>query len=299
MNYTLNQLRVFHKIVETKSITKAAEELFMTQPAVSVQLRNFQDQFDVQLTELKGRRIQITDFGLEIAQITEKALEQLLELHYKTKEYKGVVTGKLKIASASTGKYVIPFFLTEFLNLYPGIDLVLDVTNKMQVISELKNKEIDFAVVSALPDTIEIEEEVLIENKLYLVSKSQEISKTKPLIFREQGSATRKEMENYFIGKSGRELRRIELTSNEAVKQALIAGIGSSIIPLIGIKNQLEDDSLQIIHSDGLPIITKWRIIWLKNKKLSPVAEAYLNFIREHKELILQQHFEWYLQTNF
>lgn len=299
MNYTLNQLRVFHKIVETRSITKAAEELFMTQPAVSVQLRNFQDQFDVELTELKGRRIHITDFGFEIAQITEKVLEQLLELKYKTKEYKGIVTGKLKIASASTGKYVIPFFLTEFLDHHSGIDLLLDVTNKSQVITALKNKEIDFAVVSALPDNIEIEEEVLIENKLYLVSKSLEVSNTKPLIFREQGSATRKEMENYFRSKSSRELKRIELTSNEAVKQAVIAGIGSSIIPLIGIKNQLEDSSLKIIYSKGLPIITKWRIIWLKNKKLSPVAEAYLKFIRENKGQILEKHFDWYLKINF
>lgn len=295
MNYTLNQLRVFHKIVETKSITRAAEQLYMTQPAVSIQLKNFQDQFDIPLTELKGRRIQITDFGMEIALITEKALEQLLSIQYKTKEYKGVVTGKLKISSASTGKYVIPFFLSQFFENHPGIDLVLDVTNKTQVVSALKNKEIDFAVVSVLPKEMDIEEEVLIENKLYLLSKSSEMIKSKPLIFREKGSATREEMENYFRSKSRREIGRLELTSNEAVKQAVIAGIGNSILPLIGIKNELLDGSLQIISRKDLPIITKWRIVWLKNKKLSPVAEAYLNFIRQEKHQILKQHFEWYL----
>ncbi|MCV9386623.1 LysR family transcriptional regulator [Reichenbachiella ulvae] len=295
MNYTLNQLRVFRKVVETKSITKAAEELFMTQPAVSIQLKNFQDQFDIPLTELKGRKIQVTDFGMEIASITEKALDQLVNLQYKTKEYQGVVTGKLKMSAASTGKYVIPFFLSQFLDNYPGIDLMLDVTNKSQVVEALKNKEIDFAVVSVLPEEIEVEEEKLIENKLYLINHEPEINRSKPQIFREKGSATRAEMEKYFKNKSNRERGRLELTSNEAVKQAVVAGIGSSILPLIGIKNELINGDLHIVERKGLPITTTWRIIWLKEKQLSPAAEAYLHFIREHKEEILHQSFEWYL----
>ena len=262
MNYTLNQLRVFHKVVETKSITKASEELFMTQPAVSIQLKNFQEQFDIPLTELKGRKIQITDFGMEIATITEKALEQLLNLQYKTKEYKGIVTGKLKISSASTGKYVIPYFLSQFLEARPGIDLALDVTNKTKVIEALKNKEIEFAVVSVLPENLEVEEEILVENKLYLISKSPQANKAKPLIFREQGSATRKEMEQYFNKKNNRVRERLELTSNEAVKQAVMAGIGNSILPLIGVKNELLNQTLHIIPKKDLPIVTKWRIIW-------------------------------------
>ena len=294
MNYTLNQLKVFQKIVETKSITKAAEELYMTQPGVSIQLKNFQDQFDIPLTELKGRRIQITDFGLEIAAITEKALDQLLNIHYKTKEYKGIITGKLKIAAASTGKYVIPYFLSDFLNNHSGIDLMLDVTNKTKVIESLKNKEVDFAIVSVLPNEIEVEVEELIENKLYLVGKSEEFIKKKPLIFREKGSATRREMEQYFKNKGSRERGRIELTSNEAVKQAVIAGIGSSILPLIGLRNQLIDGSLYISKRKDLPIITKWSLIWLKGKQLSPVADAYLNFLKENKQKVIEQYFEWY-----
>ncbi len=298
MNYTLNQLRVFLKIVETRSITRAAEELFMTQPAVSIQLKNFQEQFDIPLTELKGRNIQITDFGIEIALITEKALDQLQNLQYKTKDYKGFITGKLKISSASTGKYLIPFFLSSFLESHTGIDLVLDVTNKTKVLKSLRNKEIEFAVVSVLPEGIDVEEEILIANKLYLVSKSSETSKTKPLIFREKGSATRMEMENYFSKKRNKEKGRLELTSNEAVKQAVIAGIGSSILPLIGIKNELLNKSLQIIPKKDLPIITQWRLIWLKNKKLTPVADEFLRFIKEQKQQILKDEFSWYVNTN-
>lgn len=296
MNYTLKQLRVFHKIVETKSITKASEELFMTQPAVSIQLKNFQDQFRIPLTELTGRRIQITDFGLEIAKITEKALEELMKLQYKTKEYEGVVTGKLKIASASTGKYVIPYFLSNFLEQYSGVDLMLDVTNKTTVIESLKNKEVELAVVSVIPEGFEVEEEILIENKLFLISKSKAEIKNKPLIFREQGSATRLEMEKYFKNKSNRERERLELTSNEAVKQAVIAGIGSSILPLIGLKDELINKSVEIIHKKDLPIITKWRIIWLKEKQLTPVAQEYIKFLKNIKEQILKENFNWYLK---
>ncbi len=296
MNYTLNQLRIFHKVVKTRSITKAANELFMTQPAVSVQLKKFQDQFDIPLTEMKGRGIQITDFGMEIAQITEKALDQLLSLQYKTKEYKGIVAGKLRISSASTGKYVIPYFLAGFLEQHPGIDLTLDVKNKTQVVRALENKEIDFAVVSVLPDNVAVEEEILIDNKLYLVSKSAAMVETKPLIYREKGSATRLEMETYFKNKPSREMGRLELTSNEAVKQAIIAGMGSSILPLIGMKNELLDGELRIITTSDLPIITKWRIIWLKDKQLPPSAVAYLDFIRKTKEDILHNNFEWYLK---
>lgn len=299
MNYTINQLKVFLKVVETKSITKASEELFMTQPAVSIQLKNFQDQFKIPLTELVGRNIHITDFGMEIAEISEKIFDQLNNLKFKTKDYEGLITGKLKIASASTGKYVIPFFLTDFLKEHTGIDLQLDVTNKSKVIKSLKNGEIDFAIVSVLPDEIEVEEEVLLENKLYLISNTKQKKLDRPLIYRESGSATRKVMENYFKDFSNGASKKIELTSNEAVKQAVIAGIGDSILPIIGIKNELLDGTLSIVKKKGLPIKTKWRIIWLKNKVLSPVASAYLSYLKENKEVIKGAHFNWYENNKF
>lgn len=299
MNYTINQLKVFLKVVETKSITKASEELFMTQPAVSIQLKNFQDQFKIPLTELVGRNIHITDFGMEIAEISEKIFDQLNNLKFKTKDYEGLITGKLKIASASTGKYVIPFFLTDFLKEHTGIDLQLDVTNKSKVIKSLKNGEIDFAIVSVLPDEIEIEEEMLLENKLYLISNTKQKKLDRPLIYRESGSATRKVMENYFKDFSNGASKKIELTSNEAVKQAVIAGIGDSILPIIGIKNELLDGTLSIVKKKGLPIKTKWRIIWLKNKVLSPVASAYLSYLKENKEVIKGAHFNWYENNKF
>jgi DNA-binding transcriptional LysR family regulator len=294
MNYTINQLIIFLKVVETRSITKASEELFMTQPAVSIQLKNFQNQFKVPLTELSGRNIQITDFGHEIAEIASTVIEELETLKFRTKEYEGKVTGRLKISAASTAKYVIPYFLSDFLEKYSGIDLLLDVTNKTKVLEHLKDNTIDFAIVSVLPHEVAVNEELLLENQLFLVGTNENAALKKPLIYREEGSATRMEMERYFKDQMTKKRKQIELTSNEAVKQAVLAGLGHSILPLIGIKNELLNGSLKIINKKGLPLKTDWRIIWLKNKKLSPVAKAYLEFIKRDKERILKSHFSWY-----
>lgn len=296
MNYTIHQLRIFLKVTQTKSITKASEELFMTQPAVSIQLKNLQDQFDIPLTEVIGRQLYITDFGKEIAIIAERVVQELDNINYKTQAFEGMLTGKLRISSASTGKYVIPFFLSGFIEKHKGIDLLLDVTNKSRVIESLKNNEIDFALVSVLPENIDVNEELLIENKLYLVGHKPERDEKQPLIYREEGSATRMAMEKYFHEHRGKERKRLELTSNEAVKQAVIAGLGFSIMPLIGIKNELINKQLHILKAPELPIKTDWRIIWLKGKKLSPVSIAYLDFLKAEKQNILQSQFGWYLK---
>ena len=296
MNYTIHQLQIFLKVVQTQSITKASEELFMTQPAVSIQLRNLQEQFDIPLTEVVGRQLYITDFGKEIALIAERVIQELDTINYKTQAFQGIMTGKLSISSASTGKYVIPFFLSGFLKANPGIDLLLDVTNKSRVVESLKNNETDFALVSVIPEKLSIEEEILVENKLYLVGDTAVRNEQKPLIYREEGSATRLAMEDYFEAHQKRQRKRIELTSNEAVKQAVIAGLGYSIMPLIGIQNELLNGQMHILPSDGLPIKTEWRLIWLKGKKLAPASHAFLEFVRAQKQEILKEHFDWYLK---
>lgn len=293
MNYTIHQLQIFLKVIQTQSITKASEELFMTQPAVSIQLKKFQDQFSVPLTEVVGRKLMITDFGYEIGKIAERAIEELEQIKFKTKDYQGLLSGRMKISSASTGKYVVPYFLGDFLENHPGIDLVLDVTNKSKVLESLVKNEIDFALVSILPDNLNIEEEILIDNKLYMVGNSPQFKKEQTWIFREQGSATRKVMEDYLQKEGGDQRRRMELTSNEAVKQAVMAGLGYSIIPLIGIHNEIDNQQLFIYDIPGLPITTQWRLIWLKDKNLSPVCKAYLDYLREHKQRILSEKFGW------
>lgn len=295
MHYTIHQLKIFLEIVKARSITKASEELFMTQPAVSIQLKNLQNQFDIPLTEMLGRQIYITEFGQEVATMAKLVIQALENINYKTQAFKGILTGKLKLSSASTGKYVIPYFLSGFLEINNGIDLILDVTNKKKVIDNLKKNEIDFALVSVLPDNLEVEEEILVEDKLYFMSDKPLRNENKPLIYRENGSATRTAMEQYFNSHEGVQRKKMELTSNEAVKQAVIAGIGDSIMPLIGIKNELLNQEIYILALEELPIKTEWRLIWLKGKTLSPVSQAFLNYIRSEKQNIINKHFAWYL----
>ena len=145
MNYTLNQLQIFLKVTQNQSITKAAEELNLTQPAVSIQLKNFQDQFDIALTEVVGRQLYVTDFGKEIAFSAENILNQVYAINYKTMAHRGQLAGRLKISVVSTGNYVIPYFLSDFIKKHEGIELILDVTNRAKVIESLENNEVDFS----------------------------------------------------------------------------------------------------------------------------------------------------------
>lgn len=302
MNYTLHQLQIFLKITQTRSITKAAEELYLTQPAVSIQLKNFQEQFDIPLTEVIGRQLYVTDFGKEIAGAAEKILNEAYAINYKTHAHKGLLAGRLKISSVSTGKYVMPFFLTGFLQQHPGLELVMDVTNKSKVLKSLEQNEVDFALVSLLPEYLEIEDIQLMQNKLYLVGNQLPGKKKKheagiiselPMIYREEGSGTRLMMEKFIETHQISTRKKLELTTNEAVKQAVLAGLGYSIMPIIGIKNELHQSDLQVIPVKGLPMITNWHLVWLKNKKFSPVAEAYLTYVKAQKKSIIDNYFAW------
>jgi DNA-binding transcriptional LysR family regulator len=304
MNYTLNQLQIFLKVVQTQSITKASEELHLTQPAVSIQLKNFQDQFEIPLTEVVGRKIYITDFGLEIAESAENIINQVYAINFKTMAFKGQITGRLKISVVSTGKYVMPYFIADFINQNPGVQLFMDVTNKQKVVESLENNEVDFALVSILPTALNIENLELLQNKLFLVGREpikfkkdlsvKQIFEELPLIFREKGSGTRRTMENYFENNKITVLKKMELTSNEAVKQAILAGLGYSIMPLIGIKNEIQNKQLHIIKIKGLPIKTIWSLIWLKGKKHSPVSKSYLEYLHREKSKIITEKFSWY-----
>ncbi len=304
MNYTLQQLRIFKKISETKSITKASEQLHLTQPAVSIQLKKLQDQFDIPLTEVVGRQLYITDFGYEIAEASERILDEVNAIRYRSKAHKGQLVGKLRISIVSTAKYVMPYFLSGFIRENEGVDLLMDVTNKAGVIKSLENNAVDFALVSVLPVQLSVDKVTLMQNKLYLVGSqfpkavNEKVNKSDfkklPFIFREKGSATRKAMVDFLEANGIRTGKIMELTSNEAVKQAVIAGLGYSIMPIIGLKNELNNGSIQILPVKGLPISTAWNLIWLRSKKFSPTAQAYLDYLIEEKDEVIGEKFNWY-----
>jgi DNA-binding transcriptional LysR family regulator len=304
MNYTLQQLRIFKTVAETKSITKASELLHLTQPAVSIQLKKLQEQFDIPLTEVIGRQLYITEFGYEIAEVSERILNEVQAIRYRSRAYKGQLVGTLRISIVSTAKYVMPYFLSGFMGDHEAVDLQMDVTNKAGVIKSLEQNAVDFALVSVLPEQFDIDKVTLMNNKLYLVGSrsplrhGQNFRKADfeklPFIFREKGSATRKAMVNFLQAQGIRTGKMMQLTSNEAVKQAVVAGLGYSIMPIIGLKNELNNGSLQILPVKGLPISTSWNLIWLNSKKFSPIAEAYLEYVKAEKDAIIREKFQWY-----
>lgn len=299
MNYTLHQLRIYLKVTETLSITKTAEKLNLTQPAISIQLKNFQDQFDYPLIEIINKKIQVTGLGKEIAIAAESIINQIDNINYKSQNYKNKLAGHLKIAIVSTGNYIMPYFLADYLKLNSGVDLTMDVTNYSKVINSLLQYEIDFALISHDSDNTKFEKLDLISNELFLVgsgsitspSNEDKTITNKTFLFREEGSRTRLVMENFILKNKIKIKKKIELTSNEAVKQAVMAGLGLSIMPIIGIRNEIESGLLAIIPMKGLPIQTTWRLIWLKEKQLSPIAESYLNYLAKKKQNIIKNNF--------
>ena len=179
----------------------------------------------------------------------------------------------------------------------------MDVTNKLKVVKDLEGNRVDFALVSVLPEHLELESLPLLENSLYLVGgsgreqhrkgKKELIFTSQPLLYRERGSATRNAMEEFIEGRNLPVAKKIELTSNEALKQAVIAGLGYSIMPMIGIRNAVDIGDITVIPFKGLPIRSQWNLIWLKKKKLSPVAKAYIEFLQTEKAGITAKYFEW------
>jgi DNA-binding transcriptional LysR family regulator len=180
----------------------------------------------------------------------------------------------------------------------------MDVTNKTKVVESLANNAVDFALVSVLPDKLDIEQEILLPNKLVLTaSKNYQFNKNEllnkavfdelPLIYREEGSGTRTVMQQYFQQAHIVPKVRFELTSSEAVKQAVMAGLGFSIQSILSIKNELKLGEIQIIRVEGLPLIENWRLIWLKQKKMSIVAREFLKYIQLNKADIFAENFAW------
>ncbi len=306
MNYTIQQLRIFSEVVRLKSITKAAAELHLTQPAVSIQMRNFQQQFEVPLFEIINKRFYVTDFGIEIVNACNKILEELHEIDSRLAAFQGQLTGKLKISVVTTGKYFAPYFLSDFLQINPAVDLWMDINNTTQVLQSLHNNEVDFALVGLIPDDIKVNKLDLLPNKLFVITsgerKIQKLTQEKsvlknlPFINREFGSGTRFLIDKFIKKHQLLVSKKLELRSNEAVKQALLAGLGYSIMPLIGLKNELLTKQLQIVPVKGFPIQSKWMLIWQKDKKLIPVAKAYLEFIQQNKQQIIDSRFAWMYQ---
>lgn len=297
MKYTLHQLEIFVRLSRTLSVTQTAEELNLSQPAVSIQLKNFQGNFSIPLTEIVHKRLYLTDFGKSVAQKAEEVLRSTEGINQCLAVYQGEITGGLRISTVSTGKYIAPYLLAPYVQAHPSVEVSLNVSNKAQVLLELTNNEVDLALISLKPD-IRLEEYVLMENEFVLVGSKPPTSAevwspdrlgSVPLLFREPGSATRQMMERYIQQHGITVKRSLELTSNEAIKQSVKAGLGYSIMPRVSILSDLELGKMYIQPMRGLPIRSQWSFIWPEGKKLSPQAQAFLDNVHEHAHEHLQR----------
>jgi DNA-binding transcriptional LysR family regulator len=197
----------------------------------------------------------------------------------------------------------MPTLISEFYTKHAGIEWQIDVTNKARVVESLEKNEIDFAVMSILPDSLKVNTLDIMENKLFVVantkagsphrSRNWEQLQTMPLIYREVGSGTRTLMERFAEQYDLPTRKKLELSSYEAVKQAVLAGLGVSMIPLVGIERELEAGSLHIINMKNFPITSQWRLVWLASKRLSPVAESFLEYLSKERHRLVREHFSW------
>jgi DNA-binding transcriptional LysR family regulator len=305
MHYTLHQLKIFTTVAKHGSITRASEQLHMTQPAVSIQLKNLQDQFDIPLTEIIGRKLYVTDFGKELATIANAILASTDEISQQMLARKGLLTGKIRFSIVSTGKYIMPYYLAPFYKKYPNVELQMDVTNRREVLEALQENKTDFALVSILPNHLEVEQEMLMPNALWLVAgrnfvlgpvqETYDVSVLKniPVLYREDGSATRIAMEEYMSKTPVHPAIKLELSSTEAIKQAVIAGLGASVLSIYSLRTELQTGDVRLIPLKGFPLYAHWRLIWLKGKRFSPASQAFLSTIRENKDAVFNGHFAW------
>jgi DNA-binding transcriptional LysR family regulator len=291
MSYTLHQLDVFASVAKNKSITKAAKELFMSQPAVSIQVKKLQEHFDIDLIEVIGKQLYLTDAGVELYNSQKKIKNELKSLEMALDELKGVMKGKLSIVVVSTAKYFMPYILGKFRNELPQVQISLKVTDRNEVTSQLKENTCDLAVYSQLPEGIALEQIEFLSNPLVLAaSPDHQLADKKNIqwkdlekydfLIRETGSGTRLVMERLLNEENIDPEMVMELSTNEAVKQAIMAGIGISLVSRYSLLNEEKMGKISVLDVKGLPYVNNWKLVYPKGKKLSPVARSFIDFAR-------------------
>lgn len=304
MNFTLHQLRAFVTVVSAGSVTRAAEELHLTQPAVSMQLRGFEDGFEQPLFERVGRRMDLTPFGREVLERARGVLHEAELLHAKRYAKTNAWTGTLSIASVSTGKYVLPRFLAAFAADHPQVGIQLEVTNRSRVLELLEANAVDYALVSLAPERMEVESIPLVANALHMVAPAgwkipspdgpvfAQWLQESPLIFREAGSGTRRAFERLLKDRGVDVTPVWELATNEAVKQAVIAGMGVSLMSIAGFATERRLGLIESQPVDG-GWDTVWQLVSRKGKGQTPLRERFEQHMLAKSEDIVAAHFPW------
>ncbi|PSB22666.1 LysR family transcriptional regulator [filamentous cyanobacterium CCP2] len=287
---TLHQLKVFEATARHGSFTRAAEELFLTQPTVSMQVKQLTKAIGLPLFEQVGKRLYLTDAGRELFSTCQDIFQQLEQLEMTIADLKGMKQGKLRLAVITTTKYFMPRLLGPFCQQYPGVDVSLIVTNHERVIERLADNQDDLYVMSQIPENLDVKSHAFLENPLVVVAPLHHpLAKEKniplkriaeePFIMREPGSGTRRAFQKLLDAQKLSVKVRLELGSNEAIKQAIAGGLGLSVLSR---HTLLTDNSdITVLDVEGFPIERYWYIVYLAGKQLSVIAETFLDYMQQ------------------
>ena len=299
-NMTLRQMRVFAAVARHLSFTKAARELHLTQPAVSQQVKLLEAEVGLPLFEQIGRKVHLAPAGVELLRYTDQAMELLRQASESLAAMRGLKRGVLKLGAVSTAKYFAPSLLSAFTPAYPEVTIKFDVGNREEVIQQLAANEIDLVIMGRPPKELETVAEPFAKHPLVLIaspthplaaSRRIRLSQlhTEYFIIREEGSGTRASMERVF-GEPGVRFRvSMEVSSNETIKQAVMANMGISFLSSHTVGLELAAGKLVILDVVGLPIVRDWYVIHLADKILAPIPAAFRTFLLEHGAGIIQK----------
>ncbi len=289
---TLRQLKVFETVARLSGFSRAAKELHLAQPTVSLQVKQLVDTIGMPLYEQIGKAIQITEAGALVRAAAEDVSTAFEQLEMQLAELKGLKAGRLKVSVVTTAKYFIPRLLGPFTHHYPGIDIAMDVGNRSEIVARLSRNEDDLYIMGMPPAGMDIERHSFVENPIVAIAPrghplhgrgrvSLARLAQEPFLLREQGSGTRMATERFLKSHGVKLIVRMELGSNEAIKQAVAGGLGLSLLSLHALKSELARKELVLLDVEGLPIRRSWYIVHRKGRKLSIVARTFFDYLKE------------------
>jgi DNA-binding transcriptional LysR family regulator len=290
--YTIKQIQTFIEVAKEKSISKAAENLFVTQPAISMQIKQLEEVFGLALIEPIGRNIQLTKAGLEFLERAQAATAELKDLEAAMAGHLNLGKGHIFLGIVSTTKYFVPMLLVEFRKLFPGIQVSLKIDNRENILAMLGRNEVDLVIMGRVPKEMDCIATPFATNPMAVVSgPTHPMSRRKQAKFsdlhdqefvvREIGSGTRQAMERMFAFHQTKLNIAMEMPSNETIKQAVMAGMGLSFLSLRTVRHELASGHIVLLDIVGLPHIGHWYITHRSQKKLAPAAMAFKEFVIE------------------
>ena len=298
LNMTFRQLKVFESAARHLSYTRAAEELHLSQPGVSMQIKQLEDVAGLPLFEQIGKKMHLTAAGREVYAYSKSIGYMLDEVEVVLDELKGLKSGRLSISVATTASHFATRLLAAFSQRYENVTISLDITNRASLREQLEANRPDLVIMGQPPEGVEVEADAFMDNPLVMIAPAGHVfsgRKNIPLsdienesfVVREKGSGTRGAIERFFLRHNIEFHTGIEMTSNEAIKQAVEAGLGLGIVSMHTLELELETKRLQVLDVKGFPIERHWYVIQRKGKRLSPVAQAFKTFVLEQaKEFI-------------